>query len=163
MRGSSAKNAKPHGIRTSCVRVPRCSPLLSGADHARGRVMRRTCTTLFRMILLALCLGGCRGDAAPARPVSTPRVVTAPPQHVDSRLGPVALTEIATGFDHPWALAFLPDGAMLVTERAGRLRVIRDGQVSGPLRGLPDIFVDGHAGLLDVAISPKFTRDRLVN
>lgn len=124
--------------------------------------MRRTCTTLFRMILLALCLGGCRGDAAPARPVSTPRVVTAPPQHVESRLAPVALTEIATGFDHPWAIAFLPDGAMLVTERAGRLRVIRDRQVSEPLRGLPDIFVDGQSGLLDVAISPTFNRDRLV-
>ena len=124
--------------------------------------MRYTGMPLFWMILLALCLAGCRGDAAPARPASTPRVVTAPPQQVDSRLGPVSLTEIATGFDHPWGLAFLPDGAMLVTERPGRLRVIRDGRVSEPLRGLPDIFVDGQAGLLDVAVSPAFSRDRLV-
>jgi len=84
------------------------------------------------------------------------------PQQIDSRLGPLTLTEVATGFDHPWAIAFLPDGAMLVTERPGRLRLIRDGVVSDPLQGLPNIFVDGQAGLLDVAISPTFANDRLV-
>lgn len=113
-------------------------------------------------ILLAICLTGCRGDAAPAKPVVTPRVLPPQPQQVDSRLGPFTVTEIATGFDHPWAIAFLPDGAMLVTERPGRLRVIRDGRVSEPLKGLPDIFVDGQAGLLDVALSPTFDQDRLV-
>lgn len=114
------------------------------------------------LILPALWLAGCRGDGAPAKAVATPRVVTAPAQQVHSRSGTVLLAEIATGFDHPWAIAFLPDGSMLVTERPGRLRVIRDGHVSEPLRGLPDIFVDGQAGLLDVAISPAFSRDRLV-
>lgn len=113
-------------------------------------------------ILLAICLAGCRGDAAPAKPVVAPRVLPSQPQQLDSRLGPFSVTEVATGFDHPWALAFLPDGAMLVTERPGRLRVIRDGGVSEPLRGLPDIFVDGQAGLLDIALSPTFSRDRLV-
>jgi len=114
------------------------------------------------MIPLVFCLAGCRGDAAPAEPVSTPRVVSPQPRQVQTRLGPVTVTEVATGFDHPWGVAFLPDGAMLVTERPGRLRVIRDGRVSGPLRGLPRMFVDGQAGLLDVALSPAFARDRLL-
>jgi aldose sugar dehydrogenase len=114
------------------------------------------------MILPALCLAGCRGEGAPAKAVYTPRVVTVPAQQVHSRSGTMLLTEIATGFDHPWAVAFLPDGSMLVTERPGRLRAIRNGRVSEPLQGLPDIFVDGQAGLLDVAISPTFGHDRLV-
>jgi glucose/arabinose dehydrogenase len=114
------------------------------------------------MILPALWLAGCGGGDAPTKAVYTPRVVTVPAQQVHSRSGTMLLTEIATGFDHPWAVAFLPDGSMLVTERPGRLRAIRNGRVSEPLQGLPDIFVDGQAGLLDVAISPTFGHDRLV-
>lgn len=70
---------------------------------------------------------------------------------------------IATGLEHPWAIVFLPDGRMLVTERAGRLRVItRDGRSSPPLQGLPDAFVRGQGGLLDVVLGPDFAQDRLI-
>ena len=73
------------------------------------------------------------------------------------------IVELAVDFEHPWGLAFLPDGRMLVSERPGRLRIVgSDGRVSAPLAGLPDIFVDGQAGLLDVAVSPTFARDGLV-
>lgn len=68
---------------------------------------------------------------------------------------------LATGLEHPWALAFLPDGRMLVTERAGRLRILgRDGSPVGPpLAGLPRVEAAGQGGLLDVALHPKFAEN----
>ncbi|HJW46511.1 MAG TPA: PQQ-dependent sugar dehydrogenase [Lysobacter sp.] len=115
------------------------------------------------LLLSLLCIGGCRGDASTSVPTSPPRAADSPPVEVASRQGSFTLTELVTGLDHPWALAFLPDGGMLVTERPGRLRLIRNGEVSAPLGGLPKIFVDdGQAGLLDVALSPDFAKDRLV-
>lgn len=73
------------------------------------------------------------------------------------------VTEIATGLDHPWGLAVLPDGAMLVTERAGRLRLIRDGKlVDAPIAGVPAVLDAGQGGLLDVALHPDFATNNLV-
>lgn len=80
-----------------------------------------------------------------------------------SEKGPVQVDQLAGGLEHPWALAFLPDGqGMLITERPGRLRLFADGQLSGPLDGLPKVFARGQGGLLDVALSPQFAADRLV-
>ncbi|MGE5792321.1 MAG: PQQ-dependent sugar dehydrogenase [Bacteroidota bacterium] len=66
--------------------------------------------------------------------------------------------------EHPWGLAFLPDGRMLVTERAGRLRIVgRDGRlVPQPVAGLPKIEEYGQGGLLDVALHPRFAENALV-
>jgi glucose/arabinose dehydrogenase len=70
---------------------------------------------------------------------------------------------VARGLEHPWGLAFLPDGRMLVTERPGRLRLVsKDGRVSAPLVGLPPVQARGQGGLLDVALDPRFTENRLV-
>lgn len=70
---------------------------------------------------------------------------------------------VAEGLEHPWALAFLPDGRMLVSERPGRLRIASaDGTLSAPLRGTPEVYAKSQGGLLDVVLSPTFTRDRLV-
>ena len=75
----------------------------------------------------------------------------------------VKAVEVTRGLEHPWGLAFLPDGRMLVTERPGRLRVVgRDGRVSAPLAGLPRVVARGQGGLLDVALSPRFATDRQV-
>jgi glucose/arabinose dehydrogenase len=75
----------------------------------------------------------------------------------------IAAEVIASGLDHPWAIAFLPDGRLLVTERAGRLRVItRDGAVSEPLQGLPAVDARGQGGLLDIVVGPTFATDRLI-
>ena len=73
------------------------------------------------------------------------------------------LTVVASGLEHPWSLAFLPDGAMLVTERPGRLRVIRDGALDPtPVSGVPEVAATGQGGLLDVALHPRFRDNRLV-
>lgn len=70
---------------------------------------------------------------------------------------------IADGLDHPWGLAELPDGAWLVTERAGNLRMVgTDGALSDPIGGLPDIDTRDQGGLLDVAVADDFADTRRV-
>lgn len=114
-------------------------------------------------VLLLPVLAACRsGDAPPS--VAPPHAVrdAAPVVHASEK-GDYAVTELVAGLDHPWSLAFLPEGGMLVTERPGRLRRIgADGRVSEPVAGLPKLFVEGQAGLMDIALSPDFARDRLV-
>ncbi len=75
----------------------------------------------------------------------------------------VTATPVATGLEHPWGLAMLPDGRMLVTERPGRLRIVdKDGKLSPPLTGVPAVYASRQGGLLDVALSPRFASDQLV-
>ena len=82
---------------------------------------------------------------------------------VHTEAAAVKVSEVARGLATPWSLAFLPDGRMLVTERPGRLRVVTaDGQVSAPLAGVPEVQAKGQGGLLDVALSPAFGRDRTI-
>jgi len=70
---------------------------------------------------------------------------------------------VASGLQRPWGIALLPGGGYLVTERTGSLRhVSATGTISAPLRGLPDIFVQGQGGLLDVKVGPSFGEDRLI-
>lgn len=84
-------------------------------------------------------------------------------QEVASEHGPLRVITVARGLAHPWGLAFLPDGRMLVTERPGRLRpVTPDGRLSAPLGGVPEVVASGQGGLLDVALHPQFAENRLV-
>lgn len=70
---------------------------------------------------------------------------------------------VVSGLAHPWGIAWLPDGSALVTERPGRLRLIRDGRLDPqPIAGLPPILAEGQGGLLDVALHPDFADNRLV-
>jgi glucose/arabinose dehydrogenase len=76
---------------------------------------------------------------------------------------PVRVDTVARGLEHPWALAFLPDGRILVTERPGRLRIVdRSGTLSPPLGGVPTVAARGQGGLLDVAVDPRFADNRLI-
>lgn len=77
-------------------------------------------------------------------------------QTVESSAGNLTASVIAEGLDHPWALGFLPDGRMLVTERSGQLRVISDGVVGEPIADVPDVYNQGQGGLLDLALAPDF-------
>lgn len=72
-------------------------------------------------------------------------------------------TEVLSGLEHPWAMAWLPDGTMLVTERPGRLRIIRDGALlPDPVAGVPEVLAFGQGGLMDVSPHPDFAKNRLV-
>jgi len=87
----------------------------------------------------------------------------AEPGVVETEKGAVHVRILARGLEHPWGMAFLPDGRMLVSERPGRLRIVTpDGRLSTPLRGLPAITALGQGGLLDVALHPRFDDNRLV-
>jgi glucose/arabinose dehydrogenase len=108
--------------------------------------------------------------AQPAAPVAPMPQRQGPPPTVPLGDGPwdvqtadakLHVEVFARGLDHPWALAFLPDGAMLVTERPGRLRVIRDGVLDPrPIDGLPTMINVGIAGLTDVVLDPDFAANR---
>lgn len=70
---------------------------------------------------------------------------------------------VVDGLEHPWSIAWLPDGSALITERPGRLRLLRNGGlVSEPIAGLPPVLSHGQGGLLDVVLHPDFERNRLV-
>jgi aldose sugar dehydrogenase len=75
-----------------------------------------------------------------------------------------ALVPIAKGLDHPWGIAFLPDGSLLVTERSGQLRRVSltDNTLSEPITGAPDVDASGQGGLLGIAIDPDFKANRQI-
>jgi len=107
--------------------------------------------------------------ASPAHPQSATIGVPVPPLGAGPWIIDTAeqhrirLSVVTKGLSHPWAMAFLPDRTMLVTERAGRLRLIRDGVLDPkPIAGLPAIRTDGNGGLMDITLHPDFARNRLV-
>ena len=135
------------------------------------------------LAIAALVVSACGSDVATqSTPLSTtpqsaavadPRPANAPDQkpafagQTDAPLNEknVAfdVVTVAEGLEHPWSLAFLPSGKMLVTERPGRLRVVAaDGTVSAPVAGLPQMDSRGQGGLLDVALDPAFASNQLI-
>ncbi|MBB3133573.1 glucose/arabinose dehydrogenase [Rhizobium pisi] len=74
----------------------------------------------------------------------------------------VRVEKLADGLEHPWAVEVLPDGAYLVTERPGRMRIVRDGKVSDPIGGVPKVSDRGQGGLMDVALAPDFATSRIL-
>jgi aldose sugar dehydrogenase len=82
---------------------------------------------------------------------------------VVTQAGPMVVETVARGLENSWALAFLPDGRMLVTERPGRLRLVeRDGTLSRPLTGVPSVVARNQGGLLDLIVDPEFATTRRV-
>ncbi|KAB2877561.1 MAG: PQQ-dependent sugar dehydrogenase [Pseudorhodoplanes sp.] len=106
-----------------------------------------------RVAAAGLALSGCALIAAGPAQVQTFRAAA----------GNLNVETIAGGLANPWALAFLPDGRMLVTERPGRLRIVtRDGKLSPPVTGLPPIAARGQGGLLDVVPDRGFAQDATI-
>jgi glucose/arabinose dehydrogenase len=84
-------------------------------------------------------------------------------QTFPSDAGNLNVETIARGLERPWALAFLPEGKMLVTERPGRLRIVtRDGQISPPVSGVPQVRASGQGGLHDVVLDRDFASNRTI-
>lgn len=92
-----------------------------------------------------------------------PSRVLAAEQVQRSQVHAFRVARIVEGLEHPWGLAFLPGGRMLVTERPGQLRVVQEGKLQPqPVGGLPAISAYGQGGLLDVALHPRFSDNNLV-
>jgi glucose/arabinose dehydrogenase len=114
--------------------------------------------------LAAVAQGGAPVEQGP------PNVPDAEPAFAEQTRAPevksgveLAVETLATGLVHPWGMALLPDGALLVTERPGRLRVVAaDGTISDPLDGVPEVYAEGQGGLLDVALGRDFDTDRTI-
>jgi glucose/arabinose dehydrogenase len=89
-----------------------------------------------------------------------PAMKSPQPSSID---GAVRVETVAEGLVNPWGIAILPDGRMLVTEKPGRLRMIeRNGMMSEPLTGVPEVAAKGQGGLLDVALDPAFAANKMV-
>jgi len=111
------------------------------------------------MAVAATICTGAMADVTP-EPV---RGVPPPPQPAKLVRAGYKVTEIATGLDHPWSMAFLPDGSMLVTERVGRLRLIKGGTLlAEPIAGVPPVHTGSQAGLFDIVLHPNFTQNQIV-
>jgi len=127
--------------------------------------MKRAMVVLITALLLG---GGCaRADAPADAPAAEAPTAAAPVQAVDPSQAPEASgfrrSVLARGLEHPWGLAWLPDGDLLITERPGRLRIVRDGVLDPtPIAGVPEVLAAGQGGLLDVSVHPRFAENRLV-
>ncbi len=90
-------------------------------------------------------------------------VAQAKPVNVKTENGNIRVNTIAEGLENVWSIAFLPEGKMLVTEKPGRMRIVTlEGKVGEPLQGLPAIYNQGQAGLLDVVLSPDFATSKKI-
>lgn len=109
--------------------------------------MNRMSTAFATAVLVAAC----------ASPLSCQTGVQRSDHHA------YVVVPVAEPLEHPWSIAFLPGGDMLVTERPGRLRIVRDGVLlPDPVPGVPEVYARGQGGLLDVMPHPDFATNRLV-
>lgn len=103
------------------------------------------------------------GADAPPPPPFQSQPLAEGPWTIATEAADLRVEVVTRELDRPWGMAFLPDGAMLVTERPGRLRILRDGVLDPrPIAGLPPIFAFGIGGLTDVVLHPEFERNRLI-
>ena len=111
-----------------------------------------------------LIAGGAAADPWPQGAANTDYQAAMPGQtRAEAMDSGVTLKEepLVEGLEHPWAVALLPDGGALITERPGRLKLYKDGTVT-EVTGIPEVSADGQGGLLDVAVSPDFARSRTI-
>ena len=89
--------------------------------------------------------------------------LAAPEQVQRSEQADFRVVEVVGGLEHPWAVAFLPDGRLLITERPGRLRLIENGHLrDAPIDGVPEVYAGGQGGLLDMALAPGFASNKVL-
>jgi glucose/arabinose dehydrogenase len=103
------------------------------------------------------------GPAVIAAAVWASTAVGAAAQTHSSERHRFRVTTLVKGLEHPWSLAFLPNGNLLITEREGRLRLVRKDDLDPqPVPGVPKVAASGQGGLLDVALHPQFAENRLI-
>jgi len=114
-----------------------------------------------RIAAVAALLIGASATAVAQRPQPTP--LGEGPWDIETETGTVHVTVLTRDLQSPWSLVFLPDGDMLLTERVGRLRVIRDGKLDpNPIEGLPALVNASIGGLMGLALHPDFEENRLI-
>ena len=116
--------------------------------------MRLTLALALLVIVFPACSASQPGTGTPT---------AATPQTPASKAGDMRVETVASGLEHPWSVALLPDGGFLVTERPGRLRRIdANGNLSPPIAGVPQVFAEGQGGLLDVVLDPDYATNKRI-
>lgn len=134
---------------------------MSVAHRPRAAAVRRESRLLRLAALLALaaalpsCGGGGGGGGDSGGTADKP-AAPAPAPAPAAKTAPTEAVTVASGLDHPWSVAFLPDGRYLVTERAGRLRIVGTDGALRTVSGLPAVVAIDQGGLLDLALDPAF-------
>jgi len=151
--GSHDADRFPPGHTYPCW--PNSKDLIGSIEHVTETDLLRPCgIRALSALALAALLAACGSPHKAA--VGTTTVA-------NSEIYTVRAVTLVQGLVEPWSLAFLPGGDLLVTERPGRLRRVIGGVLQPePVSGLPSIVADGQGGLLDVALHPDFSRNRLV-
>lgn len=122
---------------------------------AKVRFMLGASSSIALLMFASCAFGAPSNQQSTTNPVETPIS-----QAVKTGFRQVTVLE---GLEHPWGMAWLPDGSMLITERPGRLRIVRGGKLDPtPIAGVPPVLAAGQGGLLDIALHPRFAENRLV-
>lgn len=137
------------------------APAKTAVTRRRGTLLTKTRVIVAATVAL-LAIGGAAAFAAYGGCAwFTARTAQAPPEAPVTGDVPFRVVEVVGGLESPWAIAFLPDGRILVTERPGRLRLIEDGKLRDePVAGVPEVAYRGQGGLLDIALHPRFAENR---
>ena len=125
--------------------------------------MDKTHLRLWTVLVTTLAVVSISGQQGP--PPAAPVELSDEPVMIQTAEYPhVRVVVVTKGLSHPWGLEFLPNGDMLVTERSGQLRVIRDGVLDPtPIPGTPEVYTGARlAGLMDIALHPRYTENELV-
>jgi aldose sugar dehydrogenase len=119
-------------------------------------VINNTVIKRFASAFLLLALVSCA-------PTSNSPNASAAAQPTTSASTDVQKTTVLEGLERPWSIAWLPDGAMLITERPGRLRIVRKGVLEPtPITGVPEVFAVNQGGLMEVSLHPRFAENRFI-
>ena len=114
------------------------------------------------MIPSSFCIAMTLALCACAQPTPSDAATPMPPTQATAS-GEMRIETIASGLEHPWAVALLPEGGYLVSERPGRLRrIATDGSLSAPIAGVPAVFAQGQGGLLDVVPDPQYASNKRI-
>lgn len=125
----------------------------------------QTTIALFSSVAM-FAIAGCsqattNPTAIPPNPAVTPSPAASPTAIAAVRQ--INQTTILEGLEHPWGIVWLPDGSQLITERPGRLRIVRNGKLDPtPIAGVPPVLAQGQGGLLDIALHPNFAQNRIL-
>jgi len=133
--------------------------LILADDRSIQEIRRRAEASILAAAMAATICTAAIADPAP-EPVRPPPPLPQPAEVIKTGY---KVIEIAKGLDHPWSMAFLPDGSMLVTERVGRLRLIKGGSLlPQPIAGVPAVHTGSQAGLFDIVLHPNFAQNHIV-
>lgn len=129
-------------------------------------VVKRSAIALCGSLAL-LAIVGCATEAtqntSTVENAPAPTASPSPSSPAVAAVQRVRQTTVLQGLENPWSMVWLPDGSQLITERPGRIRVVRDGKLDPtPIAGVPDVLAVGQGGLLDISLHPQFAQNRFI-